>query len=189
MVNFALYSIQIHPNHELINPIMSYFFRECNIVEIQRKFREIFDVSPKEILLPKVSVIKSKRKKVNRCPKDLPVRRSQRLKLKKTHSVSSTAEKQKKKVVKFGNKSYPCPKCPSAYSFKNSLAKHMNRHEANDVAYSCDICKKKFIRKDSVKRHKDSVHAAVKNFNCSICNMCFTLKANLIKHYRLFHSN
>ena len=61
LVNFVLYSIQIHPNLELINPIMSYFFRECNIAEIQRKFREIFDVSPKEILLPKVSVIKRKK--------------------------------------------------------------------------------------------------------------------------------
>ena len=90
-----------------------------------------------------------------------------------------------------------CPHCPSTFSRKDSLQKHVRKQhpEINSPSpsaavprFKCDICEKQFRYEMAYKQHRKCCGVdKPKPFKCSTCGKCFTRKATLKDHQQQVH--
>ena len=68
-------------------------------------------------------------------------------------------------------KSFKCKECPSVFSARPNLAKHVkNCHgESHRNIYKCDICDQTRTTADQLRTHKLEVHNKKKNHYCTFC--------------------
>ncbi|GIY02978.1 hypothetical protein CDAR_407581 [Caerostris darwini] len=50
-------------------------------------------------------------------------------------------------------KQHPCPFCPSSFTRKYNLVRHLELHKEVKQIFACNSCHKHFSRKDSLKLH------------------------------------
>ncbi|KAJ8900793.1 hypothetical protein NDN08_000093 [Rhodosorus marinus] len=108
-------------------------------------------------------------------------RRTQRRK--KQPSSRSTA----KRLPSTRPKIVACDRCPSRFTARFNLNKHMRIVHENKRAFVCDTCGSAFQQKCHLKMHKINVHEKTKANKCKICDRAFGWPAALSKHMAAVH--
>lgn len=78
-------------------------------------------------------------------------------------------------------KEFKCQKCPTTFSRKKLLSKHMETAHSGAGSYDCKICRQQFTRKDLLRRHAEQ-HARIKTYKCTQCNKTFGNELTLRNH-------
>ncbi|XP_055918365.1 zinc finger protein 729-like [Eupeodes corollae] len=78
-----------------------------------------------------------------------------------------------------------CQECGSWLKDKNSLRKHMYKHDGK--TYTCDVCGKVSQTKSSLQSHMRYVHEASRTFQCTFCDKSFK-KSVILKEHMTQHT-
>uniref|UniRef100_A0A7S3EBT5 C2H2-type domain-containing protein n=1 Tax=Rhodosorus marinus TaxID=101924 RepID=A0A7S3EBT5_9RHOD len=81
-----------------------------------------------------------------------------------------------------------CDLCPSRFTARFNLNKHMRIVHENKRAFVCDTCGSAFQQKCHLKMHKLNVHEKTKANKCKICDRAFGWPAALTKHMAAVHN-
>eukprot|EP00189_Rhodosorus_marinus_P012760 CAMPEP_0184738396 /NCGR_PEP_ID=MMETSP0315-20130426/1047_1 /TAXON_ID=101924 /ORGANISM="Rhodosorus marinus, Strain UTEX LB 2760" /LENGTH=309 /DNA_ID=CAMNT_0027206079 /DNA_START=457 /DNA_END=1386 /DNA_ORIENTATION=+ len=80
-----------------------------------------------------------------------------------------------------------CDRCPSKFTARFNLNKHIRIVHENKRAFVCDTCGSAFQQKCHLKMHKLNVHEKTKAHKCKLCESAFGWPAALNKHMAAVH--
>ncbi len=79
-------------------------------------------------------------------------------------------------------RAHRCPQCPSEFTRRASLNRHVRAAHAGETV-CCPLCPAKFSYKSTLEDHKRAAHGGgLRQFECPLCGQDFAVKAYLSKH-------
>lgn len=91
----------------------------------------------------------------------------------------------KKKSKEF----FECDKCDEKFHSRNSLIKHFQSHDENDL--ECKICFLNFNSKYRLTEHREKNHTIKERFKCKFegCGKDYSVEQSMKKHFEKFHGD
>lgn len=90
-------------------------------------------------------------------------------------------------TVHDGSRPWACTLCENAFGQKHHLSRHIGAVHAKDKKFSCETCATSFSRSEHLRSHKASVHAMDRAYACVLCAVRYVDKHRLVKHIVALH--
>ena len=68
---------------------------------------------------------------------------------------------------------HQCDLCPSSYTKKSSLTRHIDWKHTPPQIFKCDVCDKTFYNQYSLKRHKKGLHGVLTDLSVKMIIMLY----------------
>jgi uncharacterized Zn-finger protein len=80
-----------------------------------------------------------------------------------------------------------CPQCPSSFTERFNLNKHIRAVHERRRPYQCTTCFARFQQRDHMQKHEICVHKKLRQFSCDACGASFGWRGVLKKHRKSVH--